>query len=69
MGSAGNSFGGGMDDSCGVIPDSVNDAGETFPGGTVSGNVCVSADTDQLDGGTILVEEFFGGSRTFFAIP
>ena len=69
VGSAGNSFGSGMDDYCGVIPDSVNDAGETFPGGTVSGNVCVSADTDQLDGGTILVEEFFGGSRTFFAIP
>lgn len=69
VGAAGNSFGSGMDDYCGVIPNSLNDKGETFPGGTVSGNVCVSADTDQLDGGTILVEELFGGSRTFFAIP
>ncbi len=69
VGAAGNSFGGGMDDYCGVIPDSINDKGETFAGGTVTGNVCVSADTDQLDGGTILVEELFGGSRTFFAIP
>ena len=69
VGSAGNSFGGGFDDSCGVIPDDLFEKGETFAGGVVSGNVCVSAETAQLDGGTILVEELFGGSRTFFAIP
>ncbi len=68
VGSAGNSFGG-FDDSCGVIPDDLFEKGETFAGGVVSGNVCVSAETAQLDGGTILVEELFGGSRTFFAIP
>ena len=68
VGSAGNSFGSGMDDSCGVIPDDLFNKGETFPGGLVTGNVCVSAETEQLDGGTILVEELFGGSRTFFAL-
>jgi hypothetical protein len=57
-----------MDDSCGVIPDDLFGKGETFPGGVVTGNICVSAETAQLDGGTILVEELFGGSRTFFAI-
>lgn len=69
VGAAGNSFGGGFDDTCGVIPDDLFEKGETFAGGVVTGNVCVSAETSQLDGGTILVEELFGGSRTFFAIP
>ena len=65
VGAEGNSF----DSSCGVLPDDLDDAGETFPGATVTGNVCISAETSQLSGGTILVEELFGGSRTFFAIP
>ena len=65
VGSEGNSF----DDSCGVTPDNLRDVGETFSGGTAKGNVCVSAQVSQLDGGAILVEELFGGSRTFFAIP
>lgn len=69
VGSAGNSFGSSFDDSCGVIPNDLFEQGETFPGGVVTGNVCVSAETAQLDGGTILVEELFGGSRTFFALP
>ncbi len=69
VGTSGNSFGDGFDDSCGVIPDDLFNKGETFAGGIVSGNVCVSAETSQIDGGTILVEELFGGSRTFFAIP
>lgn len=69
VGSAGNSFGGAFEDSCGVIPDDLFEKGETFAGGVVTGNVCVSADTSQMEGGTILVEELFGGSRTFFAIP
>jgi hypothetical protein len=69
VGSAGNSFGGAFEDSCGVIPDDLFEKGETFAGGVVTGNVCVSAETSQLEGGTILVEELFGGSRTFFAIP
>jgi hypothetical protein len=69
VGAAGNSFGSGMDDYCGVIPNSINDKGETFPGAVVTGNVCIAAESAQVDGGTILVEELFGGSRTFFAIP
>ena len=69
VGSEGNSFGSGMDDSCGVAPNDLFNKGETFPGGVVTGNVCIAAETAQLDGGTILVEELFGGSRTFFAVP
>jgi hypothetical protein len=69
VGAAGNSFGSGIDDMCGVIPDDLFGKDETFSGGVVAGNVCVSAETSQVEGGTILVEELFGGSRTFFAIP
>ena len=29
-----------FDAHCGVVPEDINDAGETFPGGTITGNVC-----------------------------
>ena len=70
VGSAGNTFGTGMDDYCGVIPDPLDDTGETFPGGSVSGNVCVSAESDQVEGGTIRIEESFSfdDTRAFYAL-
>ena len=70
VGAAGNTFGTGMDDYCGVIPDPLDDTGETFPGGSVSGNVCVSADSDQIEGGTIRIEEMlsFDDTRAFYAL-
>lgn len=64
VGSAGNTF----DDRCGVIPDDFTDGNETFPGGVVSGNVCVAVEAGQLDGATILVEGGFGDDRTFIAL-
>lgn len=39
-----------LGDYCGVMPDSLDDTGETFPGGSVSGNVCVSVESDQVEG-------------------
>ena len=70
VGAAGNTFATGMDDYCGVIPDPLDDTGETFPGGTVSGNVCVSVDSDQIEGGTIRIEESlsFDDTRAFYAL-
>lgn len=65
LGSRGNTF----DESCGVIPDPLRDGGETFPGGIVTGNVCVKAPEDQLAGSTVIVEGLFRESRTFFALP
>jgi hypothetical protein len=65
VGSEGNSF----DDGCGVTPDPLDDQGETFPDGVVSGNVCIAAEQAQLDGGTITVEGMMGSDRVFFAIP
>lgn len=37
-------YDGGLFASCGVIPNNLNNAGETFPGGTISGNVCWAID-------------------------
>jgi hypothetical protein len=65
LGNRGNTF----DESCGVIPDPLRDGGETFPGGIVTGNVCVKASEDQLARSSVIVEGFFRESRTFFALP
>ena len=66
VGADGNSF----DNSCGVIPDSISDAGETFSGASVSGSECKSVEAAQLEGATILVEAFLSldDDRTFFAL-
>ena len=66
VGSEGNTF----DDRCGVIPNSLEEQGETFPGGSVSGEVCFAVDADQIEGGTIRIEEFwsFDDTRAFFAL-
>lgn len=70
VGSAGNTFGTAMDDYCGVIPNPLDDTGETFPGGNVAGNVCVSVDSEQVDGATIRIEESlsFDDTRAFYAL-
>ena len=70
VGSAGNTFGTAMEDYCGVIPDSLDNTGETYPGGNVSGNVCVSVASDQVDGATIRIEETFSfdDTRAFYAL-
>ena len=70
VGAAGNTFGTAMDDYCGVIPNSLDDTGETYPGGNVSGNVCVSAESSQVEGATIRIEEAlsFDDTRAFYAL-
>lgn len=70
-GASGNTFGaGGEDDYCGVVPDSFNDVSEMFPGARGSGNACVSVPTDQVVGGSWIVENSlsFEGIRVFFAL-
>lgn len=66
VGSDGNTF----NERCGVIPDDISDAGETFPGASVSGSECAAVEASQLDGASILVEASFSvdDDRTFFAI-
>lgn len=71
VGSGGNTFGdsGDMEDYCGVIPNDLNEAGEAFPGASVSGNVCFSVPSDQIEGSTIRIEELisFEDTRAFYA--
>jgi len=56
--------------SCGVIPDDINDAGETFPGGAVSGNVCWRIRSDDAASLVMIAEESFTleGTRVFFSL-
>lgn len=68
VGSAGNTFSTNVDDYCGVIPNALDDQGETFPGGSVTGNVCIAAESDQVEDGTIRLESFLGSDRVFFVL-
>ena len=67
VGSAGNTFGFGTDDHCGVIPDSFNDFGEMFTGATATGNECVSVPTDQING-VWSIETGFSSDAVFFGL-
>ena len=56
---------------CGVIPDNINDSGETFPGGTITGNVCWSIQSTDAASLVMIVEESFNfgdDTRAFFAL-
>jgi len=69
LGSDGNTYGEGMDDYCGVIPEALSDIGEQFPGAVAEGNVCWSVPADVIAGGAIIIEETlsFEDTRVFFA--
>lgn len=71
-GSGGNTFGasGAQEDYCGVVPSSITDVSEMFPGAKASGNACVSVPGDQVQGGSWIVEESFSldDNRVFFAL-
>lgn len=56
--------------SRGVIPDDINDAGETFPGGTICGNVCWSVGAGDVASLAMIAEESFTfeETRVFFAL-
>lgn len=66
VGGKGNTFDFG--DRCGIPPDPLVSTSETFPGGSVSGTVCVSVPSDQMEGATIMVEEAFT-YRGFYKVP
>ena len=59
-----------FDASCGVIPDDIDNAGETFPGGTITGNVCWKIGSDDANSLVLIVEESFSldGTRQFLAL-
>ena len=61
----------GFDAYCGVIPDDINDSGETFPGGTITGNVCWSIQSTDAASLVMIVEESFNfddDTRAFLSL-
>lgn len=58
---------------CGVIPNEIDDAGETFPGGTISGNVCWAVATGDVATLTMLADASFSfdnaGRQAFSLVP
>lgn len=57
VGSGGNTFSYGVDDYCGVVPGDLLMQSEQFAGATVTGNVCFSVTSDQVDGAVVSVSE------------
>jgi hypothetical protein len=56
--------------TCGVIPGDIDDSGETFPGGTITGNVCWNIQTSDAESLVMIAEQSFtfDDTRTFFAL-
>jgi hypothetical protein len=54
---------------CGIVPDSVWDTGESFPGGVITGNVCWSVTAaDAADLVMLLEEGFDDTTRTIYRL-
>lgn len=63
-------YGGSFDDSCGVIPNGLTDANDLFQGGSVSGTVCWSVESADIDSLVMIVEPSFSFEEdpVFFAL-
>lgn len=65
VGSGGNTF----SESCGYSTDTFEENGETFSGGTVTGNLCFTVDVDQITGATVSIQGGYGTQdRKFVSI-
>ena len=53
-----------FDSYCGAIPDDINDSGETFPGGTITGNVCWRVDEADAENLVMIAEQSFSFTET-----
>lgn len=64
------SEGGSFEPGTAIAPDSILDQGEAFTGGAVSGNLVFLVASDQVDGGTLMLEHVFAleETRMFFAV-
>lgn len=59
-----------FEDSCGSIPNSIDNTGEAFTGGMVAGNLCWSVDSARADSLVMFLEPTFSfeSERTWFAL-
>ncbi len=58
------------EDACGVVPDELDAFTEVFPGGTVSGNLCWSVRSEDVEGLELYSQESFSfdGEPEFFSL-
>ncbi len=59
-----------FEDTCGVIPDEFDAFNEVFSGGTITGNVCWSVRSTDVQSLVLILDEGFGfdGERFFLAL-
>jgi hypothetical protein len=55
-----------LDDSCGVIPDPLDEFGEVYAGGVLVGNLCWSVSTDQIDTLLLGISPAFSSQPPYF---
>lgn len=60
----------GMDSSCGVIPDDIQNQGEAFTDATIEGNTCRSVQSEQVESALLIAEPLFSfdRERIFYAL-
>ena len=64
VGSKGNTFA----NSCGYSANSFENNGETFPGASVTGNLCFTVDRDQIKGATVSIQEGYSSEARKFVL-
>jgi len=52
------------DDTCGVIPNALDNVDELYPRGIARGSVCVSVPVEQLAGAHWIVDVSYGGEES-----
>lgn len=60
-----------FEDTCGSIPDSIDESGEAFEGGQISGNTCWSVESEEVDSLVMFIEDsmaFDRSGRVWFAL-
>jgi hypothetical protein len=55
-----------LDDSCGVIPDALDEYGEVYAGGVLVGNLCWSVATEHIDSLVLGLSPAFGSGPPYF---
>lgn len=59
-----------FDSDCGIITDDINNSGETFPGGTITGDVCWTIESTDAESLIMIAEESFtfDDTRAFLSL-
>ena len=67
VGDAGVAYGP-YDDTCGIIPNELDEYTEAFTGGTITGNLCYAVPAEEAESLVLIADEDFGDTRHFMAL-